>query len=62
MTTLTNTRVGLEAQPCPRKQLEMRTGLCLVADVIPLCLVGLTVVAQEGSNQHKNSGKEECAL
>lgn len=62
MTTFTNTRVGLAAQPCPRNRLEMRTGLHLVAEIIPFCLAGLTVEAQEGSNQHKNFGKEEVAL
>ena len=62
MTTFTNTRVGLAAQPCPRNRLEMRTGLHLVAEILPLCLAALTAKAQEGSSQHKNCGKEECAL
>ena len=62
MTTLTNSRVGLAAQPCPRNRQEMRTGLHHVNEIIPLCLANLTVKSQEGSSQHKNNGKEECAV
>lgn len=63
MNTNKKNRVGHEAQPCPRNRQEMRTGgPHHVSNIIPLCLAALTAKAQEGSNQHENSGKEECAV
>lgn len=62
MNTKKTTRVGFVAQPCPRNRLEMRTGLHLVREIVPLCLANLADKAQKGSSQLENNRKEVVAL